>query len=152
MPTHLLASVKTEFGKFGGVLDGVKKKLQEASNKIDEVDVRSRAITKKLRDVEASPSNPEPLLPDLLPNEIDGEDPPVAVHVPRFRLLVSPVVPEFATQLGVAVDPSVTATFTVIEAPLLKSAREPPASPTMLNSDCCQTCAMSTTLSEAVRE
>jgi DNA recombination protein RmuC len=71
---NLLAAVKTEFGKFGGVLDGVKKKLQEASNKIDEVDVRSRAITKKLRDVEASPSNPEPLLPDLLPNEIDGED------------------------------------------------------------------------------
>jgi DNA recombination protein RmuC len=71
---NLLAAVKTEFGKFGGVLDGVKKKLQEASNKIDEVDVRSRAITKKLRDVEASPSNPEPLLPDLLPNENDGED------------------------------------------------------------------------------
>jgi len=71
---NLLAAVKTEFCKFGWVLDGVKKKLQEASNKIDEVDVRSRAITKKLRDVEASPSNPEPLLPDLLPNENDGED------------------------------------------------------------------------------
>jgi DNA recombination protein RmuC len=49
---NLLAAVKTEFGKFGGVLDGVKKKLQEASNKIDEVDLRSRAITKKLRAVE----------------------------------------------------------------------------------------------------
>ncbi len=70
----LLAAVKTEFGKFGGILDGVKKKLQEASNKIEEVDVRSRAITKKLREVEASPSNPEPLLPDLLPNEIGEGD------------------------------------------------------------------------------
>ncbi|HEY2713926.1 MAG TPA: DNA recombination protein RmuC [Chthoniobacterales bacterium] len=70
----LLAAVKAEFGKFGGILDGVKKKLQEASNKIEEVDIRSRAITKKLRDVEASPSNPEPLLPDLLPNEIDEGD------------------------------------------------------------------------------
>ena len=66
---NLLASVKTEFGKFGGVLDGVKKKLQEASNKIDEVDLRSRVLNKKLRDVEESPNNPEPMLPELLPNE-----------------------------------------------------------------------------------
>lgn len=65
----LLASVKTEFGKFSGVLDGVKKKLQEASNKIDEVDVRSRVLNKKLRDVEGSPDHPEPMLPDLLPDE-----------------------------------------------------------------------------------
>jgi DNA recombination protein RmuC len=70
---NLLAAVKTEFGKFGGVLDGVKKKLQEASNKIDEVDIRSRAITKKLRAVEESPSNPEPLLPELLAPE-GGEE------------------------------------------------------------------------------
>ncbi|MEO8043588.1 MAG: DNA recombination protein RmuC [Spartobacteria bacterium] len=70
---NLLASVKTEFGKFGGVLDGVKKKLQEASNKIDEVDQRSRVLNKKLRDVEGSPSNPEPLLPELLPNDDEME-------------------------------------------------------------------------------
>ena len=66
---NLLAAVKTEFGKFGGVLDGVKKKLQEASNKIEEVDQRSRVLNKKLRDVEESPSNPEPLLPELLERE-----------------------------------------------------------------------------------
>src|SRR6266513_5444170 len=69
---NLLAAVKTEFGRFGAVLDGVKKKLQEASNKIEEVDVRSRAITKRLRAVEESPSNPQPLLPELLPPE--GEE------------------------------------------------------------------------------
>jgi DNA recombination protein RmuC len=68
---NLLAAVKTEFGKFGGILDGVKKKLQEASNKIDEVDVRSRVITRKLREVEESPSNPQPLLPELLEAEED---------------------------------------------------------------------------------
>ncbi len=73
---NLLAGVKTEFGKFGGVLDGVKKKLQEASNKIDEVDIRSRAITKKLRAVEESPNNPEPLLPELIePGEdLEGDE------------------------------------------------------------------------------
>ncbi len=70
---NLLASVKTEFGKFGGVLDSVKKKLQEASNKIDEVDLRSRVLNKKLRDVEESPNNPEPMLPELLSDEIEEE-------------------------------------------------------------------------------
>ncbi len=70
---NLLASVKTEFGKFGGVLDSVKKKLQEASNKIDEVDQRSRVLNKKLRDVEGSPSNPEPMLPELL-EPLPGEE------------------------------------------------------------------------------
>ena len=71
---NLLAAVKTEFGKFGAVLDGVKKKLQEASNKIEEVDIRSRVITRKLRDVEESPSNPEPLLPELLPNDSEEDE------------------------------------------------------------------------------
>jgi len=71
---QLLAAVKTEFGKFGSVLDGVKKKLQEASNKIEEVDVRSRAITRRLRDVEGSPSNPQPLLPELLSDDIEEDE------------------------------------------------------------------------------
>ena len=50
-----LGAVKTEFGKFGSVLDSVHKKLQEASNKIDETGRRSRAMTRALRDVEALP-------------------------------------------------------------------------------------------------
>src|ERR1700751_198156 len=70
---NLLASVKTEFGKFGDALSAVKEKIDQASRKIEDVDVRSRAITKKLRDVEELPSNPQPLLRDLLPNE-DDED------------------------------------------------------------------------------
>jgi len=49
----------------------VKEKIDQASRKIEDVDVRSRAITKKLRDVEELPSNPQPLLRDLLPNEDD---------------------------------------------------------------------------------
>lgn len=66
---NLLAAVKTEFGKFGEALSAVKEKIDQASRKIEDVDVRSRAITKKLRDVEELPSNPQPLLRDLLPNE-----------------------------------------------------------------------------------
>src|SRR5437870_11189730 len=63
---NLLASVKTEFGKFGEALSAVKEKIDQASRKMEDVDVRSRAITKKLRDVEELPSNPQPLLGDLL--------------------------------------------------------------------------------------
>src|SRR5437773_1032992 len=70
---NLLATVKTEFGKFGEALSAVKEKIDQASRKIEDVDVRSRAITKKLRDVEELPSNPQPLLKDLLSNE-DDED------------------------------------------------------------------------------
>ena len=63
---NLLAAVKTEFGKFGEALSAVKDKLDQAARHVDTVAVRSRAITKKLRDVEELPSNPQPLLKELL--------------------------------------------------------------------------------------
>ncbi|MDB5592388.1 DNA recombination protein RmuC [Enterovirga sp.] len=50
-----LAAVKTEFGKYGDVLDAVKKKLQQASRQIEDVSKRSRAVGRKLRDVESLP-------------------------------------------------------------------------------------------------
>ena len=52
---ELLGMVKTEFGKFGDVLAKTKKKLQEASNTIDKAEVRTRAIERKLRDVQEIP-------------------------------------------------------------------------------------------------
>jgi DNA recombination protein RmuC len=63
---NLLSGVKTEFGKFGEALSAVKDKLDQAARHVDSVAVRSRAITKKLRDVEELPTNPQPLLKDLL--------------------------------------------------------------------------------------
>jgi DNA recombination protein RmuC len=69
---NLLAAVKTEFGKFGEALSAVKEKIDQASRKMEDVDVRSRVITKKLRDVEELPSNPQPMLRDLLPSDNDG--------------------------------------------------------------------------------
>ena len=68
---NLLAAVKTEFGKFGEALSAVKEKIDQASRKMEDVDVRSRVITKKLRDVEELPSNPQPMLRNLLPGEND---------------------------------------------------------------------------------
>jgi DNA recombination protein RmuC len=69
---HRLAEVKTEFGKFGEALAAVKEKLDQASRHVDNVAVRSRAITKKLRDVEELPSNPQPLLKNLLGEDADA--------------------------------------------------------------------------------
>jgi DNA recombination protein RmuC len=66
---NLLAGVKTEFGKFGEALTSVKDKLDQAARRMEDVDVRSRAITRKLRDVEELPENPQPLFPELLSRE-----------------------------------------------------------------------------------
>jgi DNA recombination protein RmuC len=52
---QLLGAVKNEFGKFGDVLKMVRKKLDEASKHIDSTSVRTRAIERKLRDVESMP-------------------------------------------------------------------------------------------------
>jgi len=54
---QLLDAVKTDFGNFGDILLKTKKKLQEASNTIDQAAVRSRAIERKLRDVGELPLN-----------------------------------------------------------------------------------------------
>ena len=65
-----LGAVKTEFGKFGKVLEGVKKKLDEASNKIEETGRRSRVLTRKLRDVEALPAEETQRLLGVEPDEL----------------------------------------------------------------------------------
>jgi len=51
---QVLGAVKTEFGKFADVLAKTKKKLDEAANVIDSAGVRTRAIERKLRSVEAA--------------------------------------------------------------------------------------------------
>jgi len=53
---ELLGAVKTEFGKFGDVLEKTKKKLAEAGNVIEQAEVRSRAIERRLRDVQQLPN------------------------------------------------------------------------------------------------
>jgi DNA recombination protein RmuC len=51
-----LGLVKTEFAKFGEALAATKKKLEQASNSIGDAEVRTRAIARQLRDVEALPA------------------------------------------------------------------------------------------------
>ncbi len=47
-----LSEVKTEFGRFGEILERTQKKLQEASNQIDAGATRARAIERKLKNVD----------------------------------------------------------------------------------------------------
>ncbi|MDP6139757.1 MAG: DNA recombination protein RmuC [Arenicellales bacterium] len=66
---QVLAAVKTEFGKFGGVLDKVKKQLATASNTIDETQTRTRVMARKLREVEQLPVGESDELLELLPED-----------------------------------------------------------------------------------
>lgn len=52
---EVLAAVKTEFGKFGDVMDRLKRQLNTASKTIDETGVRTRAMERNLREVEELP-------------------------------------------------------------------------------------------------
>ena len=79
---QVLGAVKTEFGKFGEVLAKTRKKLEEASHTIDAAEVRTRAMTRQLRAVEALPQEraqgllalPPDEMPDAV-NPVDPEDP-----------------------------------------------------------------------------
>ncbi|MEY2586195.1 MAG: hypothetical protein RLY11_44 [Bacteroidota bacterium] len=70
----VLGAVKTEFEKFGGLLEKAQKNLHSASDTVDELlGKRNRAIVRKLKDVEAIPSaESQSLLPDL--GAEDGEE------------------------------------------------------------------------------
>jgi DNA recombination protein RmuC len=56
----LLGTVKTDFMRFGAVLDAVQKKLGEASSKIDEARRGSRRIERRLQDVQELPAEDAP--------------------------------------------------------------------------------------------
>ena len=51
-----LGAVKSQFGKFGDLLDATHKKLVESANKIESAATTSRQIERKLKDVEELPS------------------------------------------------------------------------------------------------
>ncbi|MEE1058981.1 MAG: DNA recombination protein RmuC [Treponema sp.] len=51
----LLGAVKTEFGKFGTVLQKTKEKLQSATSEIEKAETRSRQIERKLTKIDALP-------------------------------------------------------------------------------------------------
>src|SRR5262249_29776970 len=93
----LLAAVKLEFAKFGAVLENVKKKLDQASTTMDAAAQRSRAIERRLRDVED--------LPGAEPSRVEsqawrGDTPPLPRTAP-----ILPIVPALAFCLPALADP-----------------------------------------------
>ena len=68
---NLLAAVKTEWTKYGDVLDAVQTKLHQASETIEKAKVRSRAVGRKLKDVQELPIGEAT---NLLPANVLEED------------------------------------------------------------------------------
>ena len=76
---EVLGAVKSEFGKFGGVMDKLKRQLNTAAKTVDETGVRTRAMERRLRTVEELPAEEasgQLGLPDGLPTvqQNGGED------------------------------------------------------------------------------
>lgn len=59
---QVLGAVKTEFGKFGDVLAATKLTLERAAKNIENAEVRSRQMARKLKSVEALPSEAAQLM------------------------------------------------------------------------------------------
>ena len=74
---EVLGAVKTEFGKFGDVLARTRKKLEEATNTIDQAQTRTNVMTRRLKSVEALP---EARALQLLPGTPDDDE---AAEAPR---------------------------------------------------------------------
>ena len=53
---QVLGAIKTQFNKFGDLLEATKKKLQESANKIDAAAITSRQIERRLKEVESLPT------------------------------------------------------------------------------------------------
>ena len=68
---NLLAAVKTEWTKYGDVLDAVQKKLHQASETIEKAKARSRAVGRKLKDVQELPVGEAT---GLLPSNVTEDD------------------------------------------------------------------------------
>jgi DNA recombination protein RmuC len=67
----LLGAVKTEWTRYGDILDVVQKKLNQASDTIEKAKVRSRAVGRKLKDVQELPAGEAA---SLLPPQVIEDD------------------------------------------------------------------------------
>ena len=71
---QLLSAVKTDFGKFGTVLDATHKQLATVQNSIKSASVRTRAIERKLRGVETMSVDASTRLLELGDSEPDASE------------------------------------------------------------------------------
>ena len=74
---RLLGEVKTEFGKFGGILEKAEKQLNTVSKSIGEAGRKTRTISRALRDVESLPAaEVQSLLQDASLQDFDDDEAP----------------------------------------------------------------------------
>jgi DNA recombination protein RmuC len=66
----VLAGVKTEFARFAELLAGARRQLQTVANSIEQAEVRTRQIERRLKDVETMPDEP------FGPTPVDDNPPP----------------------------------------------------------------------------
>lgn len=74
---QVLSAVKTEFGKFGDVLAKTKDTLQRAAKNLENAEVRSRAMQRKLKTVDELPESQATQvlgLAELVQEALDAED------------------------------------------------------------------------------
>jgi len=72
---RVLGAVKTEFEKFGGLLEKAQKNLHTATNQLDElVGKRTHAIRRKLKDVESLPQGETALYLPAAPDDTDSAE------------------------------------------------------------------------------
>jgi len=70
---QVLGAVKTEFGKFGDVLAATKTTLERAAKNIEQAETRTRQMTRKLKSVEALPSDAAQKLLGSAESDSDSE-------------------------------------------------------------------------------
>jgi DNA recombination protein RmuC len=68
---RLLGEVKVQFGKYSQVLDAIRKKLDQATQTVDEAASRTRQIEKRLKNVETPEQEEQPTLRLIAVNEAD---------------------------------------------------------------------------------
>lgn len=78
---RVLGAVKMEFGKFGEVLDKVKRQLNNATKTIEQTGVRTRAMERRLRDVESLPEADASALLGLVGDVGDSDDEVEAIDI-----------------------------------------------------------------------
>ena len=71
-----MIAVKTEFEKFGGLMEKAQKNLHTASSQIDELlGTRTRAINRRLRDIKGLPgADSQQILPEIVEGSIIDEE------------------------------------------------------------------------------
>jgi DNA recombination protein RmuC len=73
---QVLGAVKTEFGKFGGMLDKARSQTESVLKTLTDADVRTRAMGRALKKVEALPdAQSQVLIPMDKDLDAEGDSP-----------------------------------------------------------------------------